>query len=165
MQSLKRALNLAAVMLAGALPVMAQLAQPASGPTPINPLLAAYPAVTTERLKNPDPGEWLMIRRTWDGWGYSPLTQINTKNVSRLQPVWIFSTGQTNGHEAAPLINGGVMFVSTPGQQVLAIDARTGSLLWRYRHELPEGAIMLHPTSRGVALYGNKVFFAAGDAV
>ena len=165
MHSLKRALSLAAVMLAAALPAMAPRAQPASGPTPINPLLAAYQPVTTERLKNPDPGEWLMIRRTWDGWGYSPLTQINTRNVSRLQPVWIFSTGQTNGHEAAPLINGGVMFVSTPGQQVLAIDARTGNLLWRYRHQLPEDAIMLHPTSRGVALYGNKVFFAAGDAV
>jgi alcohol dehydrogenase (cytochrome c) len=143
----------------------AQSTQPATGPTPINPLFAHYKPVTDDRLMNPAPGDWLMIRRTWDGWGYSPLEQINARNISSLAPVWVASTGQTSGHEAAPLINGGVMFVSTPGQQVLALDAKTGGFLWRYRHQMPEDVIVLHPTSRGVALYGDKVFFAGGDAV
>ena len=79
--------------------------------------------------------------------------------------MWVFSTGVANGHEAPPIVNNGVMFVATPGNQVIAIDAKTGSLLWRYRRPLPQGAIVLHPTSRGVALYGDKVFFAAGEAV
>ena len=57
------------------------------------------------------------------------------------------------------------MFVATPGNQVIAIDAKTGALLWRYRRPLPDDVIQLHPTSRGVALYGDKVFFAAGEAV
>jgi alcohol dehydrogenase (cytochrome c) len=143
----------------------AQSTQPPSGATPINPLFAHYNPVTDERLRNPDPGDWLMIRRTWDGWGYSPLDRINVGNVSRLAPVWVSSTGQGSGHEAAPLINGGVMFVATPGQQVLALDAKTGAFLWRYRHQIPEDVIIMHPTSRGVALYGDKVFFAGGDAV
>src|SRR5262249_26223906 len=59
----------------------------------------------------------------------------------------------------------GVMFVATPGNQVIAIDAKNGKLLWRYRRPLPEDVIFLHPTSRGVALSGTTVFFASGDAV
>jgi len=126
--------------------------------------LREYKTVTAERLTKPDDGDWTMIRRTYDGWGYSPLTQITPDNVQRLQPAWIFATGVNSGHEAAPLVNNGVMFVATPASQVLAIDASTGNLLWRYRRQLPAGAIVPHQTSRGVALYGDKVFFAAGDA-
>jgi alcohol dehydrogenase (cytochrome c) len=128
-------------------------------------VLESYKAVTAERLAKPEDGDWMMVRRTYDGWGYSPLTQITPRNVQRLQPAWVFSTGMNSGHEAAPIINNGVMFVATPGSQVIAIDAASGALLWRYRRQVPEGAILPHPTSRGVALYGDKVFMAAGDAM
>jgi alcohol dehydrogenase (cytochrome c) len=135
-------------------------------PRPATPaILEHYAPVTADRLKKPDDGDWLMVRRTYDGWGYSPLKEITAANVSRLQPAWVFSTGVTNGHEAAPIVNKGVMFVATPGNQVIAIDAKSGVLLWRYRRPLPEDVIVLHPTSRGVAVYGDKVFFAAGDAI
>ena len=66
------------------------------------PILQNYKPVTAERLKKPEDSDWLMIRRTYDGWGYSPLDQITPENVSRLKPVWVFSTGVTSGHEAAP---------------------------------------------------------------
>src|SRR5258708_16204646 len=128
-------------------------------------LLVNYKPVTTERLRNPEDGDWLMIRRNWSGWGYSPLDQITSANALRLQPVWVFSTGSNNGHESAPLVNNGVMFVSTPGNQVIALDAKNGTLLWRYRRALPEDVVVMHPTSRGVALLGDKVFFASNDAV
>ncbi|MBI3403341.1 MAG: PQQ-dependent dehydrogenase, methanol/ethanol family [Acidobacteria bacterium] len=98
-------------------------------------------------------------------WGYSPLDQITPANVTRLQPVWSFSTGVTNGHEAPPIVNNGVMFVATPGNQVIAINAKTGAILWRYKRPLPEDIILLHATSRGIALYRDKVYFAAGEAV
>ena len=124
-----------------------------------------YRSVTSERLRNPDVGEWLMVRRTYDGWGYSPLTQITPANVMTLRPAWVFATGVTNGHEAPPIVNGGVMFVATPGNQVIALDVRSGQLLWRYRRELAENVIQLHRTSRGVALHGDRVFFASGEAV
>jgi alcohol dehydrogenase (cytochrome c) len=135
----------------------------AQGPAP--PPLAAYPSVTAERLLEPADGDWLMVRRTYDGWGYSPLDQITTANVARLRPVWVFSTDMNSGHEAAPLVNGGVMFVSTPGSQVLAVDVRTGTLLWRYRRTLPADLVLLHRTSRGVALHDDKVYLAGSDAV
>ena len=89
-------------------------------------VLRNYQPVTAERLKNPEDGNWLSIRRTYDGWGYSPLTQITAANVKGLKPVWVFSTGETKVHEAAPLVNNGVMFVSTPNNQVIALDVRTG---------------------------------------
>ena len=77
----------------------------------------------------------------------------------------MFSTGETRVHESAPIVNNGVMFVSTPNNQVIAIDAKTGNVLWRYRRPRPPGALVPHDTSRGVALYGDKVYFAAGEAV
>lgn len=130
-----------------------------------NRRLSGYKSVTDERLKKPEDGDWLMFRRTYDGWGYSPLEEITTENVKRLQPVWVFSTGMTNRHEAPPIVNNGVMFVATPGNQVMAFDAKTGALLWRYRRPLPADVILLHRTSRGVALYQDRVFFATGDAL
>ena len=83
-------------------------------------ILQKYAPVTAERLKKPEDGNWLLFRRTYDGWGYSPLEQITPDNVSRLQPVWSFATGQIEGHQAPPIVNNGVMFVATPGNQVLA---------------------------------------------
>jgi alcohol dehydrogenase (cytochrome c) len=124
-----------------------------------------YQPVTAERLKNPEDGNWLMIRRTYDGAGFSPLAEITADNVKRLRPVWVFSTGETKPHESAPIVNNGVMFVSTPNNQVIAIDASTGNLLWRYHRPRPAKAFVSHETNRGVALYGDKVFFAAGEAV
>jgi alcohol dehydrogenase (cytochrome c) len=136
---------------------------PPSSPMP--PRLQNYKPVTAERLKSPEDSDWLLVRRTYDGWGYSPLDQITSANVGRLQPAWVFATGVTNGHEAPPMVNNGVMFAATPGNQVIALDAATGALLWRYKRPLPDDVVLLHGTSRGVALYRDKVFFAAGEAV
>jgi alcohol dehydrogenase (cytochrome c) len=136
---------------------------PIEAPMPL--VLQKYEPVTAERLKHPEDGNWLMIRRTYDGWGYSPLDQVTPANVARLKPVWEFSTGETRAHESAPVVNNGVMFVTTPMNQVIAIDAKSGTLLWRYRRKRPDGATVPHEANRGVALYEDKVYFAAGEAV
>jgi alcohol dehydrogenase (cytochrome c) len=166
---MNRSKNVLAILLvAGA--AWAQQQPPAPQPPPPTPapvpqVLQNYKVVTTERLRNPEETDWLAIRRTYNGWGHSPLKQITTANVGRLQPVWVLTTGQVSGHEAPPIVNNGVMFVATPGNQVIALDAKAGTILWRYRRPLAEDAIVLHRTSRGVALHGDKVFFAAGDAI
>src|SRR3954451_16226485 len=138
---------------------------PPPPPAPVPPVLTAYHGVTAADLLKPAAGDWPMVRRTYDGWGYSPLDEIAPANVARLQPAWVVSTGVRNGHEAAPIVHAGVMFHATPGNQVMALDAKTGAVLWRYRRPLPEDVILLHATSRGVALFANKVFFGCGDAV
>src|SRR5262249_19292290 len=153
--------KLAALLALVVVPVV--IAQTPPPPRPA--VLQNYPSVSADVLKAPPDGDWPMVRRTYDGWGYSPLQQITPANVARLQPVWSMSTGMTSGHQAPPIVHGGVMFVATPNNQVLAIDARSGSLLWRYRRTPPEDATVLHPTTRGIALLGDKLYFAAAEAV
>ena len=124
---------------------------------------AEYQPVTDERLLNPEPHNWLMYRATYDSHGYSALDQINAKNVAGLKPLWTFSTGMREGHQAPPVVNDGVMFVTTPHNHVLALDAATGDQLWRYERDLPEDQWQMHPTNRGVGLYGKLAFMATAD--
>ena len=159
---------LAAILFASVSAGLPSLAQQKTAPAPSAEALTrlkTYQLVTTERLKAPEDGNWLAIRRTYDGWGFSPLTQITTANVSQLRPVWNIETGEGNVHEAAPIVNNGVMFVSTPNNLVLALDAKSGAVLWRYKRTRPKDAFVLHQTNRGVALYGDKVYVTAGEAV
>jgi len=134
-------------------------------PAPLPGILRDYKPVTAERLKNPEAANWLQIRGQYSGWGYSELDQIKPENVKQLQLAWVFATGAGNAHEAAPLVNNGVMYVSAPGNQVIALNAKTGTLLWRYRREIPASSILMHPVSRGVALFGDRVYFASNLAV
>lgn len=132
-------------------------------PAPVSAQQQDYAPVTAQRLLQPEPENWLMYRGTYDSWGYSPLDQITPANVGKLVPVWTFSTGVREGHQAPPIVNNGVMFVTSPENQVFAFNAKTGDLLWRYERELPEDLFQLHPTNRGVALYGDKVYFGTVD--
>ncbi|HEY6506832.1 MAG TPA: PQQ-dependent dehydrogenase, methanol/ethanol family [Vicinamibacterales bacterium] len=171
----QRLLPAASAALAGLAAVVALSAQQSppplqppqapTGPTPVPAVLRNYTPVSAARLRSPEAGDWMMNRRTYDGWGYSPLDQINAGTVGRLRPVWVVATGAINGHEAPPVVHDGVMFAATPGNQIMAIEARTGTVLWRYRRPLAPSVIARHPTTRGVALYGDKVFLAANDAV
>ena len=56
------------------------------------------------------------------------------------------------------------MFISAPNGKVIAFDAKTGDVLWRYRKPRTEGAVILHDVSRGVALYGDKVYYASPES-
>ncbi|MDQ2805189.1 MAG: PQQ-dependent dehydrogenase, methanol/ethanol family [Pseudomonadota bacterium] len=137
---------------------------PTKAPAPAGRQVQNYTPVTQQRLDNPEPSNWLLYRRTYDGHGFSPLNQINAANVQDLVPVWTYSTGVVEGHEAPPMVNNGVMFVATPYNQVLALDAKTGDPIWQYKKKVPEDLFQLHPTNRGVAMYGDKLYLAATDA-
>jgi glucose dehydrogenase/mono/diheme cytochrome c family protein len=63
---------------------------------------------------------------------YSSLTQINRENVSRLKIAWTYDTGEKNGLQTSPLIVGRVLYGLTPTQKVIALDAATGKLLWKF---------------------------------
>ena len=130
----------------------------------ISAQVSQYSAVTDERLRNPEEGNWLMFRRTYDGQGYSPLDQINVANVGTLAPAWTLSTSLTEGHQSPPIVNNGIMYITTPLNHVLALEAATGDVLWRYNFQMPFDISLMHPTNRGVALYGDKVYMANSDA-
>jgi alcohol dehydrogenase (cytochrome c) len=111
--------------------------------------------VTDAMLQKPDPAHWLMWRRTLDGWGYSPLNQINRNNVGQLRMVWTRGMGPGNTQEATPLVYDGVMYLANPGDYIQAIDARTGDLIWEYQRKLPEGA--RRSTKRNIAIHGTSI--------
>ncbi len=123
-----------------------------------------YSPVTDARLANPEKENWLQYRGNYQGWGYSPLDQITAENVKDLVPVWTLSTGVEEGHEAPPMVNNGMMFISTPQNQVIAVEAKSGEVIWKYKRKLPEELFQLHPTNRGVGLYGDKVYMTTVDA-
>lgn len=127
--------------------------------------LAPYTPVTDARLTNPEPANWLMYRGNYAGWGYSPLDRINSGNVGKLTLAWSYVTGMTEGHQSPPVVNNGYMYVTTPNNRVIAFEAKSGRELWRYKKAIPEELQQLHPTNRGVGLYGDKVFFATTDAM
>ncbi len=135
-------------------PVAAQGVQVGSAP---------YPTVTDERLQHPEAGDWLMYRRTYDGWGFSPLKQITSSNIHSLSLAWSMSTDLLGAHETTAIVNHGRMFITTPQNNIIALDAKTGTQLWRYARKYPDGLFQLHPTNRGVALYGDYVYMATTD--
>lgn len=87
----------------------------------------SYPEVTDARLANAvnDDG-WLMYRRDCTSRGYSRFDEINTKNVSKLKPVWDAKSQFSQGHESPPVVNGDYLFVTTPLDHLLAFNAKTG---------------------------------------
>ena len=93
--------------------------------------------VTDEMLQNPDDGDWLMWRRTFDGWGYSPLDQVNRDNVGQLRMVWTRALAGGR-QEGTPLVYDGVMFMPQASDVIEAINAATGDLIWAHRRNLPE---------------------------
>jgi alcohol dehydrogenase (cytochrome c) len=116
--------------------------------------------VTADTLLNPPDGDWLMWRRTYDGWGYSPLDQINQDNVANLQLTW--SWGMTpGGTQQTPLVHDGIMFLQNSDHTIQALDARNGNLLWEFEHELPEG---VNPAGeRSMAIWGDTLIVATRD--
>jgi alcohol dehydrogenase (cytochrome c) len=120
----------------------------------------SYVAVTDAMLQKPDAGDWLSWRRTLDGWGYSPLTQINRTNVGQLRMAWAHGLGPGN-QEGTPLVHNGVMYVPDPGDHILAIDVKTGDTIWEYRRKLPEGT--RGKTDRAIAIWGNTIINSSSD--
>ncbi len=108
---------------------------------------------------------WLMYGRTYDAQRYSPLKQINTKNVSRLAPVWTFQTGVLDGFECSPLVIDGIMYLTTPWNHAYAVDCKTGSQLWHYQKSLPQNlALCCDAVNRGFAAWGDRLYMATLDA-
>ena len=106
-----------------------------------------------------------MYGRTYDAHRYSPLKQINTKNVARLIPAWTFQTGVLDGFECSPLVIDGIMYVTTPWNHAYAIDCKTGSQLWHYQKSLPENlALCCDAVNRGFAASGDRLYMATLDA-
>ena len=94
-----------------------------------------FTPVTQEMLLNPSPDDWLMLSRTYDQQRFSPLKQINRRNVGQLRMAWARGMG-AGITESVPIVYQGVMYVVAPGAVIQALDASSGDLIWEYRRKL-----------------------------
>ena len=128
---------------------------------------AEWEPITEERLLDPQDGDWMSYRRTYDVTGFSPLDQIDRDNVSDLRLVWSFSMRDNSRWVPTPIVANGLMYVSEGSGRVTAFDVLTGDVAWAYTRSYPEDieksqALGRH---RGVSVLGDTVYFGAADAV
>ena len=126
-----------------------------------------FEPVTDAMLQDPDPADWLNWRRTLDGWGYSPLDQIDRGNVHELQLVWGWPIGRGLS-QPTPLVHDGVMYIPSPRNVVQAVDAVTGDRLWEYGRDFEAAealeAVGAGMRTRSIAIYGDKIYINTSDA-
>jgi alcohol dehydrogenase (cytochrome c) len=123
--------------------------------------------VTYERLLKGTTNyvDWLSYYGNYEGWRFSPLTDLDRQNVKNLQAAWIFQTGVPGQLQAAPIIADGILYLTAPYNHLFALNAETGDPLWKYVHPLPDDLrICCGPGNRGVAIADDKVFMATLDA-
>ena len=125
-----------------------------------------FPPVTDVVLRDPPAEDWLMWRRTLNGWGFSPLDQINKGNVANLRMVW--TRALTDGSQTAtPLAYNGVLYMPNPNDVIQALDAVTGDLIWEHRREIPEDASeyfgFLSSNNRNIAIWQNLIIDTSVD--
>lgn len=97
---------------------------------------------------------------------FSPLDEINTKNVKDLKLEWSYNLGSSRGVESTPIVLDGVMYVTAPWSIVHAVDAKTGKKLWTYDPEVPKSygeKGCCDVGNRGVAVSNGLVYFGAFD--
>ena len=94
-----------------------------------------FTPVSDAELASPPDGDWLHWRGSPGSTGFSPLSQINTENVYRLQLAWVWALPDGSRYRTAPLERSGILFLTTAGGSVQGLDATDGTLLWEYRRK------------------------------
>lgn len=118
------------------------------------------------RSADADSADWLSYGRTYSEQRHSPLRQIDDQSVNRLGLVWSVDLQTLHGLEATSLVHDGVLFTTSAWSVVYAIDARHGTVLWRYDPEVPKDHakfVCCDVVNRGVALYRGRVYVGTID--
>jgi alcohol dehydrogenase (cytochrome c) len=121
-----------------------------------------YVPVTNEMLLHPDPADWLMIRRNYEAWSYSPLESITAANVRKLRLEWVWAMNDGGASEPTPIVHNGIIYLSNTSNTVQALDGRTGDLIWENR--IGPDSTRGYGATRSLALYQDKVFVPTTDA-
>jgi PQQ-dependent dehydrogenase (methanol/ethanol family) len=165
-QSLMPALKATAAERRDLIAYLSRLTGIVPGPVAAGTRVEPVSAEAKRQIEQPAPGEWPTYNGLLSANRHSPLTQINKSNAGKLQLAWSYSIPY-QGLEMTPLVSDGVMYVSGPNQ-VCALDSRTGREIWCYvRPRSAANTIAgdaAKGANRGVALQGDRVFFATDNA-
>lgn len=121
-----------------------------------------YVPVTDEMLRHPDPADWLMIRRNYEAWSFSPLASIDTKNVHQLQLAWVWAMNDGGASQPTPIVHNGIIYLSNTSNTVQALDGRTGELIWE--HRIGPESTRAYGATRSLAIYQDKILVPTTDA-
>jgi glucose dehydrogenase len=135
--------------------------------TTSRPMSASLASVTQQMLDSAggDSKNWLHANGSYDQTRYYPGNQINTGNVGSLKPAFVFQTAVLESMETAPIVDNGVMFLTTSFNHVYAIDAKTGEEYWHYKHKLgPIVTVCCGNNNRGVAIAEGVLYMGTIDA-
>src|SRR5947209_6004994 len=122
--------------------------------------------VTYERLLKADqePGNWLTYSNSYNSWRFSRLDQITPQNVKNLHVKWLFQGRHQEKFETTPLVVDGIMYLTRPENDVYALDAETGRVMWVYNHKNPDRTYnCCGRVNRGLAILGNRLFMGTLD--
>src|SRR5262245_24893420 len=123
--------------------------------------------LTYDRIRQAarEPGSWLTYHGTYDAQRFSTLDELNRANVQQLRPVWIYQVQGRHHFESTPLVFDGVMYLTDPPSDVVALDIRAGRPVCAYRRTVPEELrACCGDVNRGVAALGDQIFVATIDA-
>ena len=148
--------------------VMAMAATSANADEVTNATKYGDMATVSQDMLNRSAGDgnnFLHTNGNYEQTRYYPNSQINTGNVSKLRPAWIFQTEVKETLETTPIVVNGIMYITTAFDHVYALDAATGEELWHYKHAMgPVTTYCCGPNNRGVAAYGDMVYLGTLDA-
>jgi alcohol dehydrogenase (cytochrome c) len=127
---------------------------------------AAWAQITPERLlhANSEPQNWLSYSGSYMSQRYSSLAQITPANVKNLELKWVFQANSTEKFETTPLVVDGVMYVTQPPNDVVALDAKTGHVFWAYHYQNSSTIPCCGQVNRGLAILGDTLFMGTMDA-
>ena len=140
---------------------------PGGATTTAKPMSSHLVSITQPMLNGAggQANNWLHPNGSYDQTRYYPGSQINTGNVGKLSPKFVFQTAVLESMETAPIVVNGVMFLTTSFNHVYAIDATTGEEFWHYKHKMgPITTFCCGPNNRGVAIEGDRLFMGTLDA-
>jgi len=123
--------------------------------------------VSSEQIRraNESGDEWLSYSGALSGWRYSSLSEITPVNVAQLRVRWVHQSSTSESKfESTPLVVGNTIFATEPPATVVALDAKTGEVIWKYERPIPTGLpICCGKVNRGLAILDNSLFFGSLD--
>jgi alcohol dehydrogenase (cytochrome c) len=126
--------------------------------------------MTGDRIVNGmdrEPGNWMSYHGDYKSWHYSPLDQINTANVGKMKEAWSHVASRANrGLQGFPLVIDGVLYYSSPYNQLYALDGATGQMIWTYKQNLNEDLVARQthsPYNRGIAAGFGNIYMGTLD--
>jgi alcohol dehydrogenase (cytochrome c) len=135
--------------------------RPANATAPLDIRVSADSVLAAGRKTD----EWLTYSGSLDGQRYSRLTELTPSNVSQLQLRWVHQFDSSEPKiEATPLVVNGAIFTTEPPSTVVALDAKSGNVIWRYQRNLPSDLpVCCGRVNRGLAVLGGLLFWGSLD--